>query len=326
MDVNALAISGTFLLVLVLILGPYWVFVARREATAQASLRQRIRTGGSAARPGASALLTKGALRLSSIGPLNAVLSGSQAMSHGLTRLISQSGLRTTPGQVVLGSACLILLGFLVGVWGTDRSLVGAAAGFALGWIPYAGLRFLRTRRLRKFEEQFPEAVDLIARTLRAGHAFPTGLRLASEELPAPLSVEFGLLHDQQNYGLPIPDALKAFADRIPIIDARFFVTAVLTQRESGGNLAEVLDNLSAVIRERFKIKRQIRVITAHGRLTGLFLSLLPVIIAALLAIRVPDHIKLLVTDPLGVRMLTGAVILQFLGFLLIRKITNVEY
>ena len=107
-------------------------------------------------------------------------------------------------------------------------------------------LRLLRARRLSKFEEQFPEAIDLIARTLRAGHAFTTGLRMAADELPQPVAAEFRVLHDQQNFGLPLTDALRAFARRVPIIDARFFVTAVLTQREAGGNLAEVLDNLSA--------------------------------------------------------------------------------
>ena len=110
------------------------------------------------------------------------------------------------------------------------------------------------------FEEQFPEAIDLIARALRAGHAFTTGLGIAAEEMPAPVGTEFKRVYDQQNFGMSLPDALRAMAHRVPVLDARFFVTAVLTQRESGGNLAEVLDNLSAVMRERFKVKRQIRV------------------------------------------------------------------
>jgi tight adherence protein B len=180
--------------------------------------------------------------------------------------------------------------------------------------------------RLQKFTEQFPEAVDLIARTLRAGHAFTTGIRVASEELPAPVNAEFKLLYEQQNYGMPLPDALKALAHRIPIIDTRFFVTAVLTQREAGGNLAEVLDNLSSVIRERFRIKRQIRVITAHGRMTGAVLAAMPPAIAVYLLIRTPEHFKILLDDPTGVKMILAAVGMQILGGLLIWKISDVEY
>ena len=161
-----------------------------------------------------------------------------------------------------------------------------------LAFVPFLVVRFKATKRMRKFEEQFPEAIDLIARALRAGHAFTTGLALVAEEAPQPVAGEFRLLYDQQNFGMPLPDALKAFAERIPLLDARFFVTAVLTQRESGGNLAEILGNLANVIRERFKVKRQVRVISAHGRITGWVLSGLPPSLAAAFMIIVaePHH------------------------------------
>ena len=150
-----------------------------------------------------------------------------------------------------------------------------------LFFVPFIFVRHKKNQRLKKFEEQFPEAIDLIARALRAGHAFTTGLAMAAEEIPAPVGEEFKLLYDRQNFGMPLPDAMKAFAARIPLIDARFFVTAVLTQRETGGNLGEVLDNLASVIRERFKVKRQVRVLTAHGRITGWILAALPPALAA---------------------------------------------
>ncbi len=127
---------------------------------------------------------------------------------------------------------------------------------------------------MRLFEDQFPQAIDLIASSLRAGHAFTTGVSMVADEVPDPTGAEFRLLYDQQNYGMPLPDALKAFARRVPLLDARFFITAVLTQREAGGNLAEVLDNLSTLIRERSRVKRQVRVASAHGRITGWVLSL----------------------------------------------------
>ena len=127
---------------------------------------------------------------------------------------------------------------------------------------------------------------------------------MVADEVPDPVGGEFRLLYDQQNFGMPMPDALRAFAERVPLLDARFFVTAVLTQRESGGNLAEVLDNLGVVIRERFRVKRQIRVVTAHGRITGSVLVLIPVVIVLAMVVVAPDHILTLVQDPLGIQMI----------------------
>ena len=177
-----------------------------------------------------------------------------------------------------------------------------------------------------KFEEQFPEAIDLLARALRAGHALTTGLSMVAEELPQPIGGEFKQLFDQQNYGLPLPQALKNFADRIPSIDARFFVTAVLTQREAGGNLSEVLDNLASIIRDRFKVKRQVRVISAHGRITGWILSALPTSLALFIAFSNPAKYRAFYTDSLGMQLIGGALVLQVVGVLIIRKIVQIEY
>jgi tight adherence protein B len=149
---------------------------------------------------------------------------------------------------------------------------------------------------------------------------------MAADEVPDPVASEFRLLHDQQNYGLPLNEGLRNLAIRVPIIDARFFVTAVLTQREAGGNLAEVLDNLSSVIRERFRIKRQLRVLSARGRLTGVILGALPPAIGLMMFIRIPDHFSLLVESSLGMQMIYTALGLQVLGAYMIHKITDVDY
>ena len=133
--------------------------------------------------------------------------------------------------------------------------MVGALAAC----LPFAYVRYARSKRLLKFEEQFPEAIDLLSRALRAGHALTTGLSMVAEELPDPIGPEFQTLYDQQNFGMPLSQALKNFADRVACLDARFFVTAVLTQKEAGGNLSEVLDNLASIIRDRFKVKRQVQ-------------------------------------------------------------------
>jgi tight adherence protein B len=184
----------------------------------------------------------------------------------------------------------------------------------------------IRARRLLRFEEALPEAIDLIARALRAGHALQTGISMAADELPKPMGPEFRTLYDEQNFGLTLPDALRNFARRVPVLDARFFVTAVLTQRETGGNLAEVLDNLSSVIRDRFKVRRQVRVISAHGRITGLVLSLLPPCLAVVIFFVSPDHLLTLMNDPLGIRLITIGFFLQVIGTLLIRRIVKIEY
>jgi tight adherence protein B len=195
-----------------------------------------------------------------------------------------------------------------------------------MGFIPFSLLQRLRTMRIRKFEEQFPEALDLISRALRAGHAFTTGLEMVAKEMPAPVGEEFQLLFDQQNYGLALPDALKVFAERVPVLDARFFVTAVLIQRESGGNLAEVLDNLAGVIRERFRVKRQMRVASAHGRITGWVLVGLPPVLGLVLMTANREHRELMFGEALGIQMMIGAAVLQGIGTLIIRKIINIPY
>jgi tight adherence protein B len=327
MGTAELVAGATFLLVVLLVVVPYLLLVERPEAATRDMLRQRIKTGGAAVRAKTSAIgLLREVERLSVIGPLNRMLTGSGRIAATLRDVSQMSGLKMTPGQIVLGSGCLALLASILTITWIPQLSLGAMVGLAMAFVPYSLLRFLRARRLNKFEEQFPEAVDLIARTLRAGHAFTTGLRMAADELPQPVAAEFKLLYDQQNYGLPLSDGLRAFAKRVPLIDSRFFVTAVLTQREAGGNLAEVLDNLSSVIRERFKIKRQLRVISAHGRMTGMVLAALPPGLGLFLLIRMPDHFQVLLDDPAGIRMITVAVSLQLLGGFLIHKITKVEY
>lgn len=316
----------TFVVVALLVLGPYYLFVVREEAADKAMIRQRIRTGRPVVRAEANVALLKDVERLSVVGPLDRVLSGNSRIALKLRDVIQTSGVKVTAGQVVWGSASLALLAYLLIYIRTGSAAVGAIVGVFVLFLPYAILSMLRARQINKFEEQFPEAVDLISRALRAGHAFTTGLGMVAEELPPPVATEFKQLFDQQNYGLPLNDALKDMARRVPLIDARFFVTAVLTQREAGGNLAEVLDNLSKVIRERFKIRRQLRVLTAHGRLTGWVLAGLPPAMALYMFIMRPNHFRLLLEDPLGVKMVFTAIGLQIIGAFLIYKISDVEY
>lgn len=262
-----LLVLGTFVLVLGIIVGLYWVFIVRPEQAEHASIRRRL--GKAAKGISRTAALLKPEERLSQVGGLNRLLQQSGRLTDPLRRAIDQSGLKVTVGTIILSSAFLAALSFTLVLQFLGLALLGAVAAAVAAFIPFAYVNHVRTKRMRKFEEQFPEAIDLLARALRAGHALTTGLLMVAEELPEPVGPEFQLLYDQQNFGLPMPQALRNFAERIPSLDARFFVTAVLTQRDAGGNLSEVLDNLSAIIRERFKVKRQVRVISAHGRITG---------------------------------------------------------
>ena len=156
------------------------------------------------------------------------------------------------------------------------------------GFLPYSYASYRRTKRFQKFEELFPEAIDTLARAVRAGHAFTTALELIANELSEPVASEFRKLFEEQKFGLPVRDALMNLAERVPLVDVKFFVTAVMLQRETGGNLAEILDNLSYVIRERFKIMRQVRVYTAQGRLTMMLLMGLPPVIVVTMLLTSP--------------------------------------
>jgi len=201
-------------------------------------------------------------------------------------------------------------------------ALAAALVGLAL---PVMWLKIKRRKRLRKFEEQFPEGLDLLSRAIRAGHAFQSAMGMVADELPEPVGIEFKKSFEQQNYGLPLQEALNSLAERVPIMDVKFFVTAVQIQRETGGNLAEILDNLAHVVRERFKILRQVRVHTAHGRFTGYVLLGLPAFLAVALMFISPDHMRTLFTVKMGQMMIMGAVVMQTIGFIWIKQVIKIE-
>jgi tight adherence protein B len=201
---------------------------------------------------------------------------------------------------------------------------VAAAAGGAT--LPYLYLRRRRIRRAAAFEEHFPEAIELLSRSLRAGHALLTGLEVVAEESPDPVDREFRQVYEQQRFGLPLEESLLGLADRVDSVDVRMFVTSVMIQRESGGNLAEILDNLATLIRERFKFRRQLRVYTAQGRMTGYLLAVLPVAVGLALFAITSDYMIVLVSEPMGRQMLLATALMQVLGFLWIRRIVDVDF
>jgi tight adherence protein B len=266
-------------------------------------------------------------VKVAAEGPFPALdrLIGGSTRGSNFGRWLEQSGMKVTISGVLLialgvAIAVALLFGALTRApWGLP---VGAAIGFAL---PFVVLNFKRGRRMHAFEEQFPEALDLIARALKAGHAFATGLKMAADELPEPVGPEFRKTFDEQNFGLPLKDALDNLTLRVPLLDVRFFATAVLIQRETGGNLAEILENLAHVVRERFKILRQVRVYTAHGRFTGYVLLALPAVLGIALSFINPDHMNMLFRERMGQMMLLGALVMQTIGYIWIKQVIKIE-
>jgi tight adherence protein B len=315
----------TFLIVAATIIGAYWILVVAPENREQVALRKRLRPQRRT-KALAQERLLKEASRLSDFNLLETALRRTGGLLTPLETLIDQAGVRASVSVVLLSCVCIGLATAVVIAIAAQRWWMGVPAGLVVSFVPIFVLRYKRDQRVLQFEEQFPEAIDLIARALRAGHAFTTGLSMVADEVEAPVGSEFRLLYERQNFGMPLPEALREFAQRIPVLDAKFFATAVLTQRESGGNLAEVLDNLSSVIRERFRVKRQVRVISAHGRMTGWVLSLLPPGLAVAFIVVSPGHLDRLLDDPLGVQMVAGALTLQLIGTFIIRRIVRIEY
>lgn len=319
---------ATFFGVLLVIVGAYWLTVGESEAREQRQLRRRLKTEDpSLVRSNAAAVqLLKQERRLSSIDQVNAVLRSAAGIVTPIETLVANSGLKITVSTFLLLSAISALaLGLLTQSYFPVATVSATVAAIG-ATIPYVVVNMFRKKRLTKFEEQFPEAIELIARSLRAGHAFPTGIKIAADELPEPAGPEFRLLYERQNFGAPIPEALRAFAERVPTIDARFFVTAVLTQREAGGNLSEILDRLASVMRERFRIRQEVRTRSAHGRVSAFVLAGMPPVLAALMMVANPKQMMLMFTDPLGVKLVMAGVVLQVAGVLLVRKIVDIRY
>jgi tight adherence protein B len=232
---------------------------------------------------------------------------------------------QTTPSAIVLMSLAAAAAAAFAASAVIRQPFAPLVAAIIGGFAPFGWLLHRRSSRLKRFEEQFPEALDLLSRAIRAGHAFQTAMGMVADELPPPVGPEFKKTFDRQNFGLPLRDALNEMSERIAVLDVKFFVTAVLIQRDTGGNLSEILDNLAHVVRERFKIRRQIRVHTAHGRFTGYVLLALPAALAIALSLINPDHMQLLFRERMGQLMIVGAIVMQTIGYVWIRQVIKIE-
>jgi len=325
-------IVATVLVFLIVALAVFGIgsFLDQRSAQARL-LRERLASVQKAAerQPSEELALLRDEM-LSQIPALDNLLRRSERMTN-LQNFLEQANLGVRAGNLLM--FCLVsalLLGgvamFLARSLPQNQAVPFVVVGIVVGGvIPYSYASYRRTKRFQKFEELFPDAIDTLARAVRAGHAFTTALELIASEIAEPVASEFRKLFEEQKFGLPVRDALLNLTERMPLVDVKFFVTAVMLQRETGGNLAEILDNLSYVIRERFKIMRQVRVYTAQGRLTMMLLMGLPPVIVVVMLLTSPMFIRPLFADPIGHTLVVGGIVLQTIGYFVIRKIIQIQ-
>jgi tight adherence protein B len=239
--------------------------------------------------------------------------------------LISQANAKYPIGFFILFALFLALLGFLIGALGIQNTLASLLLLIMGGVFPFLYLIILKRRRIEKFKRQLPEALDLMARALKAGHAFTNGMKLAADQFDDPLGPEFSEALDEINFGISVPNALRNMAKRIDCSEIRYFVVGVILQRETGGNLAELMGILSYLIREKFKFQGKVRTLSAEGKLSAIILIALPFLIAGWLQFSNPNYLATLLLDPIGRAMIIGAVVLMIIGILVMKKMVTIE-
>ena len=260
----------------------------------------------------------------SNIPWLNRFLSSTDISGY-LRLLLAQANLKWTVGGFLLSSLTLWMFTWYLVYLQTNNPPVALLIGMALGCIPLLVAHFKRDQQIHRFEQLLPEAIDHMVSALRAGQSLPAALNVVVREVPDPVGREFRVCYEEQNFGLDLRTAMHNLSKRVPIPDLQMVITAILIQKESGGNLAEVLEKTSSVVRERFRLQKQIRVHTAQGRLTGWILSLLPIALGIMLYVLNPDQMSVLWTKPAGVTILWSAAIMNVIGILLIRSIVKIR-
>jgi len=242
-----------------------------------------------------------------------------------LHHFMAQADSQRSVGELVTGSLFLgIVGGWASNIWLPTRALA-FGAGVVLAALPFVYFYVLRARRFKHFEELLPDAIDLMSRALRAGHAISSAIEMVSEESSDPIAMEFRRIFEEQNFGLPLREAMLNLTDRVPLPDVRFLVTAILVQKETGGNLAEVLDKSAVVIRDRFRLRGQLRVYTAQGRLTGWILAGLPFFMFFAITVVSPKYEHILIDDPTGQKLIYAGIAMMIIGGYIIHRIINIE-
>ena len=321
----ALISLGIFFLAVLFIGGVYFFIWEMPDREKRRKIKDRLESIPEAGRraPSPELDMIKKEL-LSDVPAINKILLQFSHSSR-LKKLINQADMKLKVSTFILISLILFALGVVLSQQLINILPVSILVGGFLSSFPLLVVLYKRKRRLDKFEELFPEALDLLTRAVKAGHAFNTGIEMIADEMVDPISKEFRITYDEQNFGLPLKQALFNMVDRIPLLDLKFFVTAVLMQKETGGNLAEILTNLSHVIRERFKIMGEVRTFSAQGRLTGYILTAVPIAMGFILSMMNWAYMSTMFKDKLGHYMLAVAGFCQVLGYVVIRKIVKIK-
>ncbi len=255
---------------------------------------------------------------------LNGMLGKLRSGRH-LQRFVTASAMQVSPAELIAMSLGLCVFGLLLpGLFGKPP-IFGVALGLGLTLLPWWRVASRRRTRIERIERQFPEALDLMGRAMRAGHAFPSAVKMVADELPDPLGRDFRILFDEMNYGVSANDALAHLADRVPVPDVSYFVVAVMIQRESGGNLAELLDKIATIVRERLKLLGEVRTLSAEGKLSAIILTALPFGVGLVVNLVNPKFMEVLWTDPAGLRMVGVALFMMLLGMLWMRSIIRIR-
>jgi tight adherence protein B len=322
MEIQFLIIIAVFGGVAALVGGCSLLFAGRRATSAENRLEVLAAAGGTGVKrkdEEATSLLAR---------PLDETMSYAEVLfsRFGNIRVfLDQADMSLKPQQFLLISLGLGALGAMICIITKCPMWAAPLAASVLTFAPAMYALFKRKRRMAAFTRQLPDALELISRALRAGHSLAAGFSLAGEEMPDPVSTEFTRCYEEQNLGIPLEEALTNMTERVPSLDLRFFATAVILQRQTGGDLAEILDKIGSLVRERFKIWGQIQALTGEGRLSGIVLLALPPVLFVVMYRLNPEYCMVLFKDPLGQWMLAGAVIMQLFGALVIRKIINIK-
>jgi tight adherence protein B len=312
-----------FIAVMLLLEGLYLMWKTYKGPEAK-KIQQRLQALSAAGDGSANSHVLRERM-MSELPPLQRFLL-SLPRAHQLDRILLQADLNWSVANLVLGCLAMGAAGYLVTTSLLHQPfLLGVMVAGPCTWLPLAWVGRRRSRRLARLEQQLPDALDLLGRALRAGHAFGTGLQMIGEEMAEPIASEFRMVHDEVNFGVSLEQALGNLSARVPITDLRYFVVAVLIQRESGGNLTEVLANLSRLIRQRLKLFRHVRVLSAEGRMSAWLLSLLPFAIGALMSVFNPEFMAPMWSDPLGVTLVRSMLLSMACGIVLLRKIIRIR-
>lgn len=325
MDLSLILFAAVAFLAVVLSLeGVYNLWASRHSAEARRIAARLAALAGEPTAGGAAASGIARSRQPERLPRLNALL-GQFGPGQRLRRLVGAAALSSSPAELLLLSlalgACGLLLPRLLG----RPAAFGLVLALVLAVLPWWRVARRARERVARIERQFPEALDLMSRAMRAGHAFPSAVRMVADEMAPPLARDFRILFDEMNYGVPANEALARLAERLPIADVSYFVVAVMIQRESGGNLAELLDKISALVRERLKLLGEIRTLSAEGRLSAIILTALPFGVGLVVNLVNPEFMAVLWSDPLGLRMVAVALFMMAAGILWMRKIIRIR-